>query len=180
MDYRGLIKRLDLPVGFVAPNDLSYDDLRASAITRADLADDVAGINRSLDLIRHTRGGTWPAEPVTEAGNYTDLVWHELEFRENESFTYVVRDVSAHYVGCCYLYPMGRRVELTDDLISCDVDVSWWVVPDAYQASYYTKLYHALQIWVVTDYPFTRPHYSNRETPNVETQPSEPAREHRR
>ena len=64
--------------------------------------------------------------------------------------------------------PMGRRVELTDDLISCDVDVSWWVGPDAYDAGYYTKLYRALRIWVVTDYPFFRPHYSNSELPDID------------
>jgi hypothetical protein len=161
-----LIKRLELPDGFIAPEHLSYDDLRASAISRADLADDVAGINQSLELIRRTRGGGWPTEPVTEAGNYTDLVWHELEFREHYSFTYAVRTRTGDYLGCCYLYPIGRRVELTDDLIACDVDVSWWVQPDAYDAGYYTKLYRALRIWVVTDFPFSRPLYSNRELPS--------------
>jgi hypothetical protein len=167
MDYRGFIKRLDLPEGFNAPDVLAYEDLRAKAITRADLADDVAGINRSLELIRRTRGGTWPSEPVTDTGNYVDLVWHELEFREQDSFTYAVRASSGRYLGCCYLYPMGRRVELTDDLIAADVDVSWWVVPDAYDAGEYTKLYRALRHWVVTDYPFTRPYFSNREIPEV-------------
>jgi hypothetical protein len=166
MDYRGLIRRLELPDGFSAPEQLAYDDIRARAITRADLADDVAGINRSLDLIRRTRGG-WPTEPVTEAGNYTDLVWHELEFRESYSFTYAVRTTAGDYLGCCYLYPMGRRVELTSELVSCDVDVSWWVVPDAYETGYYAKLYHALRRWVVADFPFTRPYYSNREIPHT-------------
>jgi hypothetical protein len=165
MDHRGLTKRLALPDGFVAPQQLTYDDLHARAISRADLADDVAGINRSLELIRRTRGGGWPTGPVTEEGNYTDLVWHELEFRENYSFTYAIRDTSDIYLGCCYLYPMGRRVELNDDLIMCDVDVSWWVVPEAYVAGYYRKLFEALGAWVVTDFPFTRPHFSNREIP---------------
>src|SRR4051812_35579448 len=165
MDYRGLIKQLALPDGFDAPERLIYDDLRASAITRADLAHDVAGINRSLELIRRTRGGAWPTEPVTEAGNYTDLVWHELEFRESYSFTYAVRDSNDTYLGCCYLYPMGRRAELDDDLITCDVDVSWWVVPDAYDRGYYTKFYEALGVWVVTDFPFNRPHFSNLDIP---------------
>lgn len=91
MNYRGLIKRLDLPAGFVAPARLRYEDLRADAITRADLADDVAGINRSLDLIGRTRGGGWPTGPVTDADNYVDLFWHELEFRECALFTCAVR-----------------------------------------------------------------------------------------
>ena len=41
------------------------------------------GINASLDLIQQTRGGNWPEGPVTEEFNYVDLVWHELEFRED-------------------------------------------------------------------------------------------------
>lgn len=168
MDYRGLIKRLDVPDGFVAPVRLVFEDLRGNAITRDDLVDDVAGINRSLDLIRRTRGGAWPAAPVTEAGNYVDLVWHELEFREHESFTYAVRDDRGRYLGCCYLYPMGRRVGLTDELMTADVDVSWWVVPEAYEAGSYATLYRALRHWVVTDYPFSRPYFSNREIPAID------------
>ena len=169
LDYSLLIKKLP---GLPAPTRLTYEDISATAITRADLADDVRGINASLALIRKTRGGGWPTEPVTEEFNYVDLVWHELEFREHESFTYAVRADNGRYLGCCYLYPMGRRVELTDDLVTCDVDVSWWVVPEAYEAGTYTKLFRALRHWVMTDYPFTRPYFSNREIPDVEA--SEP------
>ena len=41
---------------------LEYDDIRARAISRADNDDDVQGINASIELIRRTRGGSWPAE----------------------------------------------------------------------------------------------------------------------
>jgi hypothetical protein len=33
------------------------------------------------------------------------------------------------YVGCCYLYPVGRRTPLTEQMLAHDVDVSWWVRP---------------------------------------------------
>jgi hypothetical protein len=131
-DYGGLVKRLHLPVGWAAPTELVYDDIRASALARDHLHDDVAGINASLALIRRTRGGPWPTGPVTEDYNYIDLVWHECEFREGDSFTYAVYDAAGQYLGCCYLYPVGRRTPLTEDLLRCDVDVSWWVTPDAY------------------------------------------------
>jgi hypothetical protein len=72
---------------------MAYEDLRARALSRADLADDVAGINSSIELIQRARGGGWPTGPVTEQSNYVDLVWHELEFREGYSFAYVVRRV---------------------------------------------------------------------------------------
>jgi hypothetical protein len=166
VDYQGLIKRLQVPDGFAAPRELAFEDLRATVLDRNDLADDVAGVNESIDLIRRTRGGGWPVEPVTPDDDYIDLVWHEAEFREGYSFSYTVRDDSGRYVGCCYLYPLGRRTPLSDDLMACDVDVSWWVTTAAYEAGHYESLYRALQKWTVTEFPFRRPHYSNVEIPS--------------
>jgi hypothetical protein len=139
MKYAGLVKSLDLPPGFTAPTVLAYEDIRARAISRADLDDDVRGINASLDLIGRTRGGGWPTEPVTADFNYVDLVWHECEFRDGYSFTYAVYDAADQYLGCCYLYPLGRRTPLTEELLDHDVDLSWWVTPDAYDRGYYKK-----------------------------------------
>ena len=167
MDYAHLTKRLALPAGAAAPVRLVYDDLVATAISRSDLADDVRGINASLALIRQTRGGNWPTGPVSEDYNYVDLVWHELEFREASSFTYVVRDTAGAYLGCSYLYPMGSRTPLTAELITYDVDVSWWVTTDAYDAGYYTKLHDGLRHWLATDFPFWKPYYSNIQIPPI-------------
>jgi hypothetical protein len=166
VEYRGLVKSLDLPSGYVAPSELAYEDIRARAISRADLRDDVKGINSSLEIIQRTRGGGWPTEAVSEDFNYVDLVWHELEFREGYSFTYAVYAVDQRYLGCCYLVPMGRRVELTEDLLKFDVDVSWWVTSPAYEQGYYTKLYAALQHWVADAFPFEKAYYSNNEIPD--------------
>jgi RimJ/RimL family protein N-acetyltransferase len=165
MDYTNFIRSLELPAGYVAPTELRYDDITARAISRADVAADVQGINASLDIIRRTRGGDWPSRPVSEEYNYVDLVWHELEFRENYSFTYAVYDAEGLYVGCCYFYPMGRRTPLDDNLLHHDVDVSWWVTPDAYGRGYYEKLYLALQRWIANAFPFKNAHFSNREIP---------------
>jgi hypothetical protein len=165
VDYTGLIKSLRLPPDFVPPDRLGFDDLRARALGRDDLDADVAGINASLELIRETRGGDWPTEPVTAEINYVDLVWHELEFRESYSFSYAVYDRDGTYVGCCYLYPLGRRTPLSERLLDHDVDVSWWVTPDARARGRYELLYEALRTWVVDDYPFEKPHYSNRRIP---------------
>ena len=82
MNYHGLVKRLDLPAGWLPPTELEYDDIRAQAISRAHLQDDVRGINASIGLIQRTRGGRWPEEPVSDDFNVVDLVWHECEFRE--------------------------------------------------------------------------------------------------
>ena len=165
MDYHGLIKRLDLPANWTAPAELEYDDIRAAAINRGHVHDDVAGINASTELIRQTRGGSWPAGPVSEEFNYVDLVWHEQEFRERTSFAYVLSDTAGAYLGCAYLYPVGRRTPLSEQLLDRDVDVSWWVTQPAYDRGYYAKVYRALQTWVVEDFPFSAPHYSNAEIP---------------
>jgi RimJ/RimL family protein N-acetyltransferase len=163
--YADLTKKLRLPPGFTAPARLAYQDIEARALTRDHLRDDVRGINASIDLIRRTRGGGWPTEPVTEEFNFVDLVWHEQEFREGTSFAYAVYDSDGGYLGCCYLYPMGRRTELTERLLRHDVDVSWWVTPDAYQRGYYEKVYRALGDWIAEQFPFESPYYSNAEVP---------------
>lgn len=165
MDYKNFIKSLQLPAAFAPPTELTSEDIVARAISRADLVADVNGINSSIDIIRRTRGGNWPSGPVSEEFNYVDLVWHELEFRENYSFAYAVYDAGRQYLGCCYFYPMGRRTPLDEHLLHHDVDVSWWVTPDAYHRGYYAKLYLALRQWIADAFPFKNPHFSNREIP---------------
>jgi len=176
MNYHGLIKRLDLPGDWTAPAELEYGDIRAAAINRAHVHDDVTGINASAELIRQTRGGSWPAGPVTEEFNYVDLVWHECEFRDGKSFTYAVYDSGGQYLGCCYLYPVGSRTPLTEELLGYDVDVSWWVTPDAYERGYYAKLYAALGHWIEAAFPFGNAHFSNIQIPGGPVSAPPPAR----
>ncbi|WP_144379465.1 GNAT family N-acetyltransferase [Mesorhizobium amorphae] len=165
MNYSKFIKKLELPSGFVAPTRLTFGNLVAQAITRQHLSDDVRGINASISLIRRTRGGAWPEGPVTEDFNYVDLVWHEQEFREGTSFTYAVYETDCSYLGCCYFYPIGRRTELSEQLSRHDVDVSWWVTPEAYERGVYQTLYVALRHWVGADLQFRSPYFSNIEIP---------------
>lgn len=160
MDYTRLAKKFS----FQAPVELSYADLRAKTLTRDDLYADMEGVNSSLELIRKTRGGSWPSEPVTEDFDLLDLAWHEREFRDGTSFAYVVYNEAGEYIGCVYLYPMGVRTELTGELIDYDLDVSWWVTAKAYEEGYYEKLYHAIQEWVKR-LPVEKIYYSNEEIP---------------
>jgi hypothetical protein len=165
MDYAKYIRKLELPAGYRAPANLSYDTLVASAIGRTHLSDDVRGINESIDLIRQTRGRNWPTEPVSEDFNFVDLIWHELEFRDGTSFTYAVHDLNRGHIGCCYLYPMGRRTTLTEGLLEFDVVVNWWVTPGAYTREDYLKLFKALRRWLESELPFHTPYFSNAEIP---------------
>jgi hypothetical protein len=165
VDYAKFVRPLELPAGYAPPVTLEYADITARALGRADLDDDVRGINASVELIRRTRGGDWPSGPITAEYDYVDLVWHECEFRENYSFSYAVYETGGLYLGCCYLYPMGRRTPLSENLLQSDVDVSWWVTAEAYQRGYYAKLDAALRQWIAEDFPFAHPHFSNREIP---------------
>jgi hypothetical protein len=165
MDYTRFIKKLELPAGAALPTRLTYDNLVATAISRAHLQDDVAGINASIELIQRTRGGRWPTGPVSEEHNYVDLVWHEAEFRDGSSFTYAVYESDKCYLGCCYLSPLGRRTTLTEGLLVYDVDVSWWVTPAAYRNGHYARLYAALQHWLASEFSLWKPYYSNAEIP---------------
>lgn len=164
-DLTPYVKKLVLPDGFVPPRELHYDDVVARGITRDDVAEDVRGINASLELIRQTRGGSWPTEAVTEEEIIVDEYWHECEFRDGKSFSFILRARGRGYIGCAYFYPMGIRQPLTSELAEHDVDVSWWVTPTAYEDGHYHKLYAALRHWVSTGYPFTNPYYSNAELP---------------
>jgi hypothetical protein len=165
VNYANFVKKLHVPPGRRVPTRLTYEDLVATAISRANLSDDVRGINASIELIQRTRGGGWPTEPVTEEFNFVDLVWHECEFREGYSFSYFVYDSGGTYLGCCYLYPMGRRTELYEELLGYDVDVSWWVTPEAYARGFYAKLYDALRAWLAAEFSFAQPYFSNVEIP---------------
>jgi hypothetical protein len=167
VNYADFTKKLILPPDFEAPRKLTYEDLVAEALERSHLDDDVAGINESIELIQRTRGGKWPTGPVTEEEDYADLVWHEVEFRDAFSLSYAVYEADGPYIGCAYLYPMGRRTELTAELLDHDVDVSWWVTPAGYERGLYTKLYVALRHWLAEEFPFDAVYYSNSEIPSA-------------
>jgi hypothetical protein len=165
MDLTGLTKILILDPGAKVPPTIEHGPISAHAITRQDLDDDVAGINRSLDLIPRTRGGSWPTGPVTREGNYVDLVWHECEFRDGKSYTYVLTNPEHGYIGCLYLYPLGVRGPLTEELLDHDVDISWWVTPTAYDCGLYAATHTALHHWMGHELPFHAPFYSNTQLP---------------
>ena len=49
-------------------------------ISRADLDEDVRGINASMQIIRRTRGGSWPSEPVTPDSITSCWSWSAEDF----------------------------------------------------------------------------------------------------
>lgn len=153
------------PLDCQKPTKLSYEDLIATPLTRSNLEDDLTAVNSSIDLIRETRGGSWPEKVLKEEENLLDLAWHEREFRDGDSLAYVIYDINDNYIGCFYLYPMGVRTLLTERLLKYDVDVSWWVSAAAYKQGYYPHVYQALKKWFEDSFDFENPFYSNDKLP---------------
>jgi hypothetical protein len=164
MDISKYVKKLDLPDNYQPPTLLEHEDITARPLTRNDLEDDLRAVNSSLEIIRNSRGGSWPSEEIEEDFDLLDLAWHEREFRDNLSFAYVVYK-GDKYIGCFYLYPMGTRVSLSDDNKECDIDASWWVTTEAHESGYYERLYGALKKWLGQDFPFNKPYFSNKDIP---------------
>jgi hypothetical protein len=163
VNYTGLIKQLPVAVGFEAPGELGHEDIVARALTRGDLADDVCGIQRRADPADARR--RLADRPSDRGGGLRRP--RLARVRVPRALLVLIRGLrrAGGYRGCCYLYPLGRRTPLSAQLAECDVDVSWWVTPDAYDRGYYAKLYAALGRWVAQQFPFDRVHYSNAEVP---------------
>lgn len=166
MNYENFVKKLVIPDGFDAPKELKFDNLIAKPLSRSDLKEDLAAVNSSIEIIQKTRGGSWPEESISEEFDLLDLAWHEREFRDADSFAYVIYDGDNNYVGCFYLYSLGQRTVLTEKLLGYEVDASWWVTTKAYEQGYYGKLYLALQKWLEEDFGFSKVYYSNKEIPS--------------
>jgi hypothetical protein len=106
-DPSGYAKTLALPAGFDAPRLLRYGDVTAHAITRDDLGADVRGINASLDLIRETRGGTWPTGPVNEEEGLRRPGPARVRVPGRQVIHVLRRGRGGGYIGCAYLLPSG-------------------------------------------------------------------------
>lgn len=167
MDLAKYIKKLVLPENFSAPKKLTFENLVAKPLSREDLKPDLEAVNDSRELIRKTRGISWPEGEISEDEDLLDLAWHEREFKHNDSFAYVVYDANGQYVGCFYLYPMGVRTELSEELKDYDVDASWWVTNKAHEEGEYEKLFKALKTWLDSEFPFVKPYFSNVEIPKL-------------
>lgn len=161
-----IVKAFDFSPTFIPPNELNFQDIIATPLSRKDLYDDLQGVNSSIKLIQDTRGGSWPTGALAEDFDFLDLAWHEREFREMSSFAYVLRDKLDAYIGCFYIYPMGVRTVISTKNDIFDADVSWWVTKEAYNQGYYEKVYKALQIWIPDSFPFNQIFYSNKLIPN--------------
>lgn len=159
-------KKLVVPQGFDMPTKLKFKELTARPLGRLDLQEDLKAVNSSLRVIRETRGGSWPSEELNEDFDLLDLAWHEREFRDGDSFAYVI-ELNNKYIGCFYIYPVGTRTPLDETTDQYDADFSWWVTAEAYDLGAYQEAFNALEAWR-TELPFKKVLYSNKQIPQGE------------
>lgn len=152
-----------LPPTFTPPATLTHPDFIARKLAARDVDLDYAAVMSSLEIIRKTRGGSWPTADLTHEDDWIDLAWHQREFENGSSFAYTVMNPEqTECLGCFYLYPPGFRMEAP---AGADVDVSFWVTQKAYDAGLYPVLHQALKDWLAAEWPFKQPFWSNAELP---------------
>jgi len=156
---------LYLPEDFYPPAKLGHTKFVARKLKARDVYLDYLAVMSSIDIIRKTRGGSWPTPDLSFEDDMVDLAWHQREFENKSSFAYTVMNLDeTECLGCFYLYPAGFRGEAPE---GSDVDVSFWVTQKAYGDGLYLELYTAIKEWLAEEWPFEKPHWSNKEIPNI-------------
>ena len=135
-------------------------------LTEAYLDVDLEAVNSSIDLIRETRGGTWPQKEVGRDEDFSDLVEHHRQFDERISFAYsVLTEDETECVGCVYIYPPNHPFDDSDKSgmpEDTDAVVNFWVSQAAHDNGFYPVLSEFVVKWIKDAWPFRRPYISNR------------------
>lgn len=154
-----------VPENFTPPN-LVKENYIARKLMASDAELDFAAVMSSIDIIKETRGGSWPSANLTLEEDRIDLSWHQREFENNSSFAYtVVNKDETKCLGCFYLYPMGFRTDLGKDNSNYDIDLSWWVTQEMYNQGFYDQLGRDIKEWLEKEWPFKKVYFSNKVLP---------------
>jgi hypothetical protein len=152
-----------VPNTFEVPEKLDHPQFIIRKLCASDTYLDYMAVMSSIDIIKKTRGGDWPAPDLSFEEDLIDLAWHQREFEYKNSFAYTVMSLDEkECVGCFYLYPPGHRNESSRE---ADVDVSFWVTKKQYDKGLYPILYKAIDEWLKSTWPFKKIAYTNTEIP---------------
>jgi hypothetical protein len=154
-----------VPTDFTVPEKLVTPHFVARKLMFTDAELDYAAVMSSIDIIKATRGGDWPEPTLTYQDDQIDLAWHQREFEFHNQFPFTVLNPDeTKCLGCFYFYPPGMRGETSKD---ADVDVSFWVTQESYDAGLYPILYHAIDNWLKTAWPWQKIAYTNIKLPEL-------------
>lgn len=94
--------------GTALPRNHVLGDLHLTPLSPEFVDEDFDVVMQSAPLLKDLFG-TWP-DGLTRASNLIDLAWHEREFTAQRSFSWILRDADARYLGCFYIFPaIGNR-----------------------------------------------------------------------
>jgi hypothetical protein len=152
-----------IPDNITVPEKFETSKFRIRKLKAKDVYLDYLAVMSSIDIIKQTRGGDWPTPNLTFEDDLIDLAWHQREFEHQSSFAYTVMNLEeTECLGCLYLYPPGFRKPAPEN---SDADISFWVTQTAYNQGLYPELYETIKNWLITDWPFKQPFWSNAEIP---------------
>lgn len=148
-----------VPINFKPPVQYECENFVLHKLSAYHVYLDYIAVMSNIDLIHKTRGGNWPTPQLTFEDNLIDLAWHQREFECGHSYAYTVLDKSAKKcLGCLYFYPPDFRKPSPD---GSDVDVSFWVIKEAFEAGLYKELQNVVQKWLESSWPWKMPFWSN-------------------
>jgi hypothetical protein len=155
-----------VPADFQAPLEVRLGQYVLRPLSELYVEADLAAVNSSMDLIRQTRGGTWPSKPITLEEDREDLIEHHRQFKERLAFAYAILSEDAKVcAGSVYIYPPNHPFDDSDKSLmpaNADATVSFWTSQQAYDEGFYPTLYSFVTAWLKKDWPFIRPYISNK------------------
>ncbi|MFK7746212.1 MAG: hypothetical protein AB8B47_14245 [Roseobacter sp.] len=102
------------------PREFAIGAYHLAPLSPEFVKEDYDAVMASAPLL-HDIFGDWPTG-LTVEDNAIDLAWHEREFTSRRSFSWILRNETAVYIGCFYVYPaIGARDQAKATLWLCDI-----------------------------------------------------------
>ncbi|MCA9381887.1 hypothetical protein KC660_00585 [Candidatus Dojkabacteria bacterium] len=146
-------------------------DLRLEKIKTDIVEEDLQTLLDNADAITSQRGGSgaddgWPYKYSLE-DNLKDVAWLEICTRHQQLASYVIRNEANRYVGCIYVYPIELHYAYKAQ--EYNIDFSFWITQQDYDAGLYEGIYEGLLNWMATDLKIdlNRVFLRNPETPDT-------------
>ncbi len=155
---------LSIPDNFEVPETFITERFIMRKLCFSDAKLDYEAVMSSIDIIRDTRGGTWPTHELTFEEDQIDLAWHQREFEFRSTFAYTIMNLEeTECLGCMYIYPAGHRDKKSQN---GDADISFWVTQKEYDKGLYAELYKHILKWLANKWPFKNPIVTNIKIPD--------------
>jgi hypothetical protein len=139
-----------VPPDFEVPTQWRNEQLWLWSLTVGDLDEDHAAVMESepdLHAIFSARH-RWPASDLTREQNQKDILRHESEASDRQSFAYVIGSADGqHYHGCIYLYPTTKAF---------DVQAYFWLRRSVRTPEREEAVLRALRSWLTSAWPFQK------------------------